>query len=282
MKHHKDRIPENAAPSTGQSAPPVQCAVIRNLYTSRLISGLPYQRVVDERKVDALVRQWDNLLMEPVVVSYRDGKYYLIDGQHRIAALRRMFKDTDTIIPCIVHTGLTYADEAELFYKLDKGREKLSSAQRVNALLQSGANAELNDIDKRIREQGFYWATDKSAYGDNRIKATCAVIEAYRLLGPEAFSRMLGLLRETWHGTSDSLSAIMLSGMALLLKTYETKLNDDSFSIRMSKEDPTLLVRKAKGDFSTNRNALRGARVLIVQYNKGVRKNSRLNPNILC
>ena len=101
------------------------------------------------------------------------------------------------------------------------------------------------------------------------------------MLGPEAFSRMLGLLRETWRGASDSLCAIMLSGMALLLKTYKKELNDDSFSSRMSKVDPAALVRKAKGDFSTNRNALRGARVLMVYYNKGVRKNSRLNPNIL-
>ena len=255
---------------------------LREINLSRLTSGLPYQRVVDERKVNALVRQWDNLLMEPVVVSYRDGKYYLIDGQHRIAALRRIFKDADTSVLCIVHTGLTYADEAELFYRLDQGREKLSSAERIHALLQSGANPELNDINGRINEKGFHWATDSGAYGDNRIKATRAVIEAYRMLGPEGFSRMLDLLRKTWRGMSDSLCAIMLSGMALLLKTYKEQLNDDSFSSRMSKEDPAALVRKAKGDFSTNRNALRGARVLMLHYNKGVRKNGRLNPNILC
>ena len=255
---------------------------LREINLNRLTSGLPYQRVVDERKVNALVSKWDNLLMEPVVVSYRDGKYYLIDGQHRVAALRRIYKDADTIVPCIVHTGLTYADEAELFYRLDEGREKLSSAERIHALLQSGANAELNDIDKRINEQGFHWATDKSAYGDDKIKATRAVIEAYRMLGPEGFSRMLKLLRETWHGASDSLCAVMLSGMALLLKTYRAELNDKTFASRMSGLDPAALVRKAKGDFSTNRNALRGARVLMVQYNKCVRKNGKLNPNILC
>ena len=52
------------------------------LSTARLTSGLPYQRPVVEKEVDRLVREWDARLLEPLIVSFRDGKFYLIDGQN--------------------------------------------------------------------------------------------------------------------------------------------------------------------------------------------------------
>ena len=255
---------------------------LREINLSRLTSGLPYQRTVSEKKVDALVRNWNNYLMEPIVVSYRDGKYYVIDGQHRVTALCRMYKDTDAAIPCVVHTGLTYADEAALFYSLDQCKSKLTSAQSINALLQSGANAEINDIQNMLQAQGLQWSLDSSTAGDYKIKATRSVIFAYRLLGRNAFSRMLILLSETWHGDPASLSAMMLSGMALFLKTYETQINDHSFITRFSAIAPEEIIKKARTDLSTSRNDLRCARSLLVKYNKAVRRGKKLNSNILC
>ena len=61
--------------------------VDRTLPTSRLTSGLPYQRPVDEKEVDRLVREWDDRLLEPLTVSFRDGRFNVVDGQHRIAAM---------------------------------------------------------------------------------------------------------------------------------------------------------------------------------------------------
>ena len=256
--------------------------LLREIYLSRLTSGLSYQRIVSDTIVQRLIQNWDPRFLDPIVVSYRDGKYYVIDGQHRVVAIQRMHPDEDVKVRCIVHTGLTYADEAELFYKLDQCKKKLSYSQSVNALLESGANAELNDIAKRMNANGFQFATGAGTYGDNMVRATRAMIEAYRLLGPDSFSRMLFLLRDTWHGASDSLYSIMLSGMALFLKTYETQISDKNFAMRMGNVSPLAIVRKAQADYSTNRNALRGARVLLEFYNKGLRGGRKLNPTLLC
>ena len=51
--------------------------VDRELHTDRLTSGLPYQRPVDQKEVDRLIREWDERLLEPVIVSFRDGKFYV-------------------------------------------------------------------------------------------------------------------------------------------------------------------------------------------------------------
>jgi len=59
----------------------------------------------------------------------------------------------------------------------------------------------------------------------------------------------------------------MLSGMALFLKTYEAELDDAAFIKRLSLADADEIIRRGKMDFSTNKAALRFARVIWDKYN---------------
>ena len=93
--------------------------VLRSLPTSRLTSGLAYQRPVNERVVNRLIRDWDEQLLEPLIVSFRDGRFHLVDGQHRVIALRRKNDGRDVMVLCRVYSGLTYEQEAELCFKLE-------------------------------------------------------------------------------------------------------------------------------------------------------------------
>ena len=78
---------------------------------------------------------------------------------------------------------------------------------------------------------------------------------------------MLSLLAKTWHGVPSSMKACIISGMALFVKTYETELNDTTFINRLSAIDPDEIIRRGKADFSTNKAALRFARVIWDKYN---------------
>ena len=51
--------------------------------------------------------------VEPVHVSYRDGKYYVMDGQHTILILEGINGNKPVDINCIVHKGMTYTDESD-------------------------------------------------------------------------------------------------------------------------------------------------------------------------
>ena len=81
---------------------PAAVCVERVISTDKLTSGLPYQRPVDDREVDRLVREWDERLFDPLAVSYRDGRYNVIDGQHRISALRKLHGGREVMIRCKV------------------------------------------------------------------------------------------------------------------------------------------------------------------------------------
>ena len=247
-----------------------------HLSLSELYSGQPYQRSVKDPVVDKLVREWDPRLLTPLVVSYRDGRYHLVDGQHRSCAMRRMNGEEDVIATCQVYRGLTYEQEAELYYKLDRAKGHLRLSSATKALLESGSDSQITDIKKRIEGAGFIWALDKPTGEAFEIEATRTVINAYHLLGGTSFSRMLSLLAKTWHGVPNSTKACIISGMALFVKTYETELNDTTFINRLSAVDPDEIIRRGKADFSTNKAALRFARVIWDRYNGHQRGGRKL------
>ena len=246
------------------------------LSTGELYSGQPYQRPVLDRVVDKLVREWDPRLLTPLLVSYRDGRYNLVDGQHRVCAMRKKNGGKDVTALCRVYHGLTYEQEAELYYKLDRAKGHLRLAHATKALVESGADAEIIEIKRLLEDAGFVWALDKPTGEAFEVEATRAVINAYRLLGGAAFSRMLLLTAKTWRGAPSSVKASFLSGMALFLKTYETELDDDVFIKRLSAVDPEEILRRGKADFSTNKAALRFARVILGKYNSQQRGGRKL------
>ncbi len=214
-----------------------------------------------------IIRDWDERLLDPVIVSFRDGKFYVIDGQHRIAAMRKMNNGSEVMAVCKVYSGLTYEQEADLCYKLDKAKRRLSLSQSTNALAESGTDAEITEIKYLVEHCGFVWALGKSRGKTGEIVSTRALINAYHLLGRETFTRFLTLLQNTWEGDPRSLTAAIISGTALFVKTYETEMNDHTFLSRLSAVDPDEINRRGRADFSTGNVALRFARVILEKYN---------------
>ena len=248
----------------------------RLIPANRLISGLAYQRPVKPQRVHKILQMWDERLLDPVVVSFRDGKYYVVDGQHRITAMATICDSEDFLVPCIVYTGMTYEQEAELCVKLDKAKKNLSMAQSTNATLESRTDPKINQISRILNQAGFSWQMNKERGKDYEITVTQAVINAYDLIGLNLFTRMMNLLALTWHGAPASLSAAMLSGMALFLKTYETEFNDASFVQRFSPIDPSEIIRRGNADFSTNNKSLRIAKAMLERFNKAQRGGRKL------
>lgn len=238
--------------------------VLQKLSTALLHSGLPYQRPVRTSHVDKLVRHWNPTYLTPIEVSYRDGKYNVVNGQHRLSAIEKMTGGKDVAVQCLVYTGLTYEQEAAMYYLLDKTSGHLKLANAIKALLESNTDPELIDIKQRIERAGFTWALDKPSGVTYEIKPVRAIINAYQKLGGQTFSRMLGLMAGTWHGTQNSLKSGMISGMALFLKAHENELEDHEFVRRLAEVDPVEIIQLAHVD----RPAVRYANLIRMKYNE--------------
>ena len=239
---------------------------IRTLSTSQLTSGLPYQRPVLQKDVDKIIREWNGREITPVVVSFRDGKFNVVDGQHHIEAMRQKAGGRDVIVPCIIHTGMTYEQEAELYARLDRDKKRLTLRQYIKAVVEAGSDANIMEVKRLTEEVGFIWALGEPTGEPFEIAPIRALINAHQLLGGEAFARMLSLLAGAWQGTPNSLKASMLSGMALFVKTYEVELSDRAFIRRMSIVSPEEIIRLGRIETDVG---LRFARIILDKYNGG-------------
>ena len=239
---------------------------IRTLSTSQLTSGLPYQRPVLQKDVDKIIREWNGREVTPVVVSFRDGKFNVVDGQHHIEAMRQKAGGRDVIVPCIIHTGMTYEQEAELYARLDRDKKRLTLRQYTKAVVEAGSDANILEVKRLTEDVGFIWALGEPTGEPFEIAPVRALINAYQLLGGEAFARMLSLLAGAWQGTPNSLKASMLSGMALFVKTYEAELSDRAFIRRMALVSPEEIIRLGRIETDVG---LRFARIILDKYNNG-------------
>ena len=90
-----------------------------------------YQRVLNMRNVAGIVRHFDPAKLGVLVVSHRaDGTYSVLDGQHRLAALRRLGY---TSANCIVLEGMSIREEADYFRRQNENKQTLRIADTFNA-----------------------------------------------------------------------------------------------------------------------------------------------------
>ena len=195
-----------------------------------------YQRPLKESKVKKIVANFDRRLINQPKVSFRDGQYWVFDGQHTIAALVKKYGNKDFKIPCMVFHGLSQQEEAELFALQDGEASPVTRAEKIKALEIAGNEVVLGYI-KATKECGFIGG----------IAAVCTAYDCYSDLGDETYRRMLTLLKATWDGEKWSISWNVLSGMSLFLKTYGEEVNDKIFVDRLGSVDERHFVRKAKG-----------------------------------
>ena len=280
MSYRRRKLPHDFS-GTGQKGTPESqvyksAGSERVLNTSILYSGLSYQRPVNQRDVEKLVRDWSDALFEPPIVSHRGGKYYLVDGQRRVSAIRKMNGGKDANVTCRVFYGMSYEDEALLLYRLDQAKKRMTLSQSTNARMISKQDGTMQNIEKILHEEGFQWMLDRRSVGDYKINATSAVLRAYDMLGRNNFSWMFSLLRQTWHGSPASLGAFMLNGLALFVKTYDTDIDEHTFIHRVGALDADKLLTMAKSNPTSSKQKIQCARTLRELYNKGCRTDSKL------
>ena len=74
-----------------------------------------YQRELNPNRVRKIAAEFDEHIANDPKVSFRDGHYYVFDGQHTIAARKLRNGGQDLPIRCKVFYGLSELDEAILF-----------------------------------------------------------------------------------------------------------------------------------------------------------------------
>lgn len=191
----------------------------KRLMNNLLETDASYQRKIDIARVDRIVAGFDARLVNTVKVSNRDGHFYVFDGAHTLAALKRIHDDKPFMVDCKVYHGLTYEEEAYLF-ALQTGESKdVAFGVRMRAMLISHS-AEAEAFRASTAKAGLSLAESEGSATKNVIAAIAKAYRLYSALGADDYEALLRLIVDTWDGAAWSLTSYILGGAAVFLREY--------------------------------------------------------------
>ena len=240
----------------------------KKLNTKFLFVDDLYQRTIDPERVKKIIDNFDPNLVNPIKVSFRDGKYWIVDGHHTERVLITRNKNEDLLVDCKVFYGMTWLDEVNMF--LEQNGQYARSVN-INDKLRAKMNAgdpEVSTMVKLAAKTGFI-IDFKNSKGDNKIVALSTLMRAYGSLTQEEYVDYLSLIKKTWGGASDSLCREILQGTFIFYKTYKGQFKTQNFINRLKKVAPYAIIRDGRA--SSSPGATKYARQILGWYNRNAK-----------
>lgn len=208
-----------------------------------------YQRDLDESRVDAMAENFDQSRTGVPVLSIRkDGTYVVLDGQHRLAAMRQAGLEGIKIL-CEVHNGLSPAEEAELFLKLNNGRKPVGAHDKYKARMVAKEPVAL-EFTRIIESLGLRIGR---APGKNTICAIEAVESVHRR--HRNLEVTLSVLKRWGRGDVAVFDGNLIRDMSRFLMDHSADVDADELVAKLDRIDPGHVLRRIKATFEAlNRN----------------------------
>ncbi len=178
------------------------------------------QRELNRARVDHIVATFDLEQIGTPTVNKREDSWYIIDGQHRIEALRQMGWG-DQQIQCWAYEGLTEQEEAEKFLKLNDYLA-VNAFARFRVGVQAGRDEEC-DIDRIVRAQGLVVSMDKVP---GAIGAVNTLRRVYRRAGPAVLRQTLVTVRDAYG--DPGMEGAVIDGLGLFCQRYAGEVDHGS------------------------------------------------------
>ena len=266
MKSLSERIKNMTTSTTENTQVVLARTVLDNSYEmcGKKVASVPvalmkldhsYQRVLSPN-VKKLMEKWDNEKCNFLLVSYRDGYFYIIDGQHRYSvALAKGI----VLLPCIILTGLTREQEALKFARQNEGVTKLNPFDTFKANVACG-DVSINEVrvDMEIKRVcDLHNVKVKKVSTDNNPKALRSLTRArdiVRLNGVECLDWILAVIENSnWNLCKDAYSAnimVMLKNFYLEHIDNLSLMEDILLTSVLNSITPMDLVAMAKYSYS--------------------------------
>ena len=235
---------------------------------NQIIPGI-YQRPTHPTQVANIVKSFDEAKLGTLTVSQRDGNWYLVDGAHRLSALRTLGY---THTACLVLQNLTCADEADFFRKQDDDKRFLKPIDFFRAGLVAGDEKCLK-INEIVKANGLQISKSHNSF--NEIAAINTILEIYDDYGCRILDDTLRVIVQAWNGLSKATQSDSLFGVAEFIHRYGMV----DFAERLSSKFTTvwnhyseaLQIRGVRGHKSSRKKF---CRVLVECYNRGLGNSS--------
>lgn len=187
--------------------------------------GEGFQRKVNNDEVQAIVANFDPRKINEPKISYREGKYHLLDGQHTVTALEIMAGGVHTDILCKVFKDMTLKEEA-LYYADQKGEAtNLTSGDKMKAMLVAEDEATVA-FKKANNALGITLELNGSS-SDRHLSCLSTAIHHFKKYGTVIYMEAMDIILRAWGGQKESLRADIITALIDFVRMYKGEYDRD-------------------------------------------------------
>lgn len=199
-----------------------------------------YQRVeaVKLGLVEKIVREYRPELLGLLLVSEDRGRLRVVDGQHRLLALKEL--GVDMVLCEVVKEAMP--EQASTFVTLNKNRNPMSQFSLYKARLAEGDEV-ANEVRDILLARGLALSAHK---GNAKIAGVARVMTVHSRYGPAILDAALQTITDAWGFENQrALSGEMVIGMGRLLASHPD-IDRDELVGKLSATAPDRLVGEAR------------------------------------
>jgi hypothetical protein len=221
-----------------------------------------YQREIIPNHLKKIRGEFEEAQLGVLEVSKRaEDEFAVFDGQHRLKVLEELAWDT---APCIVHTGLTPQEEADLFRKLQDNRKALTPIDKFKSRL-FAEDPIAEGMAKIAEGQGY-----KIGVGPSSLQAVVVVERVYRRGNLYSTLDTVGI----WRGDAKQLDGSIIDGVSRFLDLYPEADMERARSQWMQLS-PIVLIRRS-AEFMASAHSSKAYGVLEVLRSEYTSRQFRL------
>lgn len=204
-----------------------------------------YQRDIAGHKLKIMIRDWDPQKAGYVLLSLRaDGNLYVVDGQHRVEAVRNLQGKIGPYIAAIVREGMTSQEEASFFALQSKKYQTTLKPEDVHKAMLEAGDVEALSVNRIAASCGYHIGAKGRHAGTGRIKAVSALYDIQEQYGPNHLDETLAFVAITW-GTETPPTHTLLMGVALFYAMFPDA-NGSSLSKTAGKDSIEAFTRRCR------------------------------------
>jgi len=187
------------------------------------------QRELKQHRVNELLANFDLDDFGIPVVSWREGRYFIIDGQHRIEALKQWLGVGWEIqkVECRVYQGLSEAEEADMFDRLNNVLI-VAAYDKFRIRVEAGRETE-TAIAKVLKQENLVISRDEVP---GAVSAVGTLVRVYERSDADVLAKTLRIIRDAF-GDAGFRSGV-IDGLGHLCQRYNGALDEKAAVERLS------------------------------------------------
>jgi hypothetical protein len=229
---------------------------------------------------NTIAKNFDERAFGVLHVLRRKGKYMIIDGQNRAAALKILGYNGSHQVPCIDHGEITDAEAAAIFQDVNT----FKGLQAYNIFMSAFMRGEADQytIMEIVKNEGLTISPGGHSGAISAVRALERVHRPHPKGEPDAAAlhRTLHTIVQAWGKDRHALHGAIISGVGQVYIRDKDRVNDDEMVSKLARRagGPSKLIGDARGVHSLIGGSIPAciADLIIQEYNRGRRASDRM------